>query len=100
MDRVFAQEDKLRLPNDPNLLNTGSLEGLFAQVITWTLAFLAVVAFTSVIYSGVLMITSGGDSAKFATAQKNLLWSIIGVIVATLAYVIVHFVTYLARELV
>jgi len=54
-------------------------------------AFLAVMAFIGIIYSGLMMVTSGGDATKFAAGKKNLLWSIIGLTVATIAYFVIKF---------
>jgi hypothetical protein len=49
-------------------------------------------ALIAVVYSGIMYITAGGDTAKAETARKNLTWAIIGVAVAILAGVIVTIV--------
>lgn len=43
-------------------------------------------AFTAIVYSGYVMITSSGDQTKFAAGRKNLLWSIAGIILVTLSW--------------
>ena len=50
------------------------------------LAIFLAVLFT--IYSGMQMITSGGDSAKLASARKRLMFSLLGLGIVILAFVI------------
>ncbi|MCX6720113.1 MAG: hypothetical protein NTV36_03355 [Candidatus Staskawiczbacteria bacterium] len=63
-----------------------NLLGMLVNVTTaiWGLFVgLAVIFF---IASGVLFLTAQGEPAKLATAKAALLWGIVGVIVAVLAY--------------
>jgi small-conductance mechanosensitive channel len=86
-----ANDIKLTLP--PSIgTNTGNYGTLIMTIVSLIFAFLAVMAFGGIIYSGVMMITSGGDATKFAMGKKNLVWSIIGIIVVTLSYFILRFV--------
>jgi len=59
------------------------------NIILYVLGALAVVM---IIYSGILYIMSGGDSTAVTKAKNTLLYSVIGLIVALLAYAIVNFV--------
>jgi hypothetical protein len=45
-----------------------------------------------IIVSGILYMASGGDQQKVDMAKKMLIFSIVGLVVALLAYVIVIFV--------
>ena len=73
---------------------------LVMTIISLIFAFLAAMAFIGIVYSGVMMITAGGDATKFATGKKNLLWSIIGIVVVTLSYFILQFVGTLTGEVI
>src|SRR3989344_3890093 len=83
---------KLTLTGDVIGTDTGNYGRLIVNVINLVFAFLAVMAFVGIVYSGVMMITAGGDATKFATGKKNLIWSIIGIVVVTLSYFILQFV--------
>lgn len=48
-----------------------------------------VLAVIFIIFSGIQFITSGGDSEKLAEARKRLIYSIIGLVIVLLAFVIV-----------
>jgi hypothetical protein len=61
--------------------------------ITLFLGIIAVGAFASLIYSGFVYITAGGDVSKTEKARKNILWAIIGIILAVSSYVLVQLVT-------
>lgn len=64
--------------------------GDFLQaIITWFLLLVSGLAAIAIIYSGLMYITAGGDAEKALKARKNLMWAIIGVVVATLSYFIV-----------
>lgn len=75
------------------------LETFFQLILRWTITVVALAAFFGIIYSGYMMITSNGDAAKFAAGRKNLLWSVVGVVVVVLAYVVVRFGYNLANSL-
>lgn len=83
---------KLTLTGDVIGTDTGNYGRLIVNVINLVFAFLAVMAFVGIVYSGVMMITAGGDATKFATGKKNLIWSIIGIVVVVLSYYILKFV--------
>jgi hypothetical protein len=67
-----------------------SLTGLVSAIIDWLLVLAGALAVIAIIYSGLMYITSGGDTAKAENAKKNLIWAIIGVVVIALALVIVN----------
>jgi uncharacterized membrane protein len=53
-----------------------------------------IVAIISIILAGFKYITSGGDSNRVGNAKQTLIYAIVGIIVAALAQVLVHFVLY------
>ncbi len=65
---------------------------LLAQVVK-ILSFIAgAIAVIMVIVSGLRFVTSGGDAAKVSSAKNALAYAIVGLAVAGLAQVLVHFV--------
>lgn len=73
-------------------------DGLFSLAIRVFLALIGLFAFFGLLYSGFTYITSGGDAAKAALARKNIIWAIIGILVATLAYAMLLFVSQIVKE--
>lgn len=92
-----ATDIKLKLPD--TLVDESGGSGIFQTIADLVFAFLAVVAFVSIIYSGIMMITAGGDATKFEAGKKNLLWSIIGVIIILLSYLIIKLVDQLLLDI-
>ena len=90
----------ITLPDTISLKGDGGLTKLWTDVSGLVFAFLAVMAFGGIIYSGIMMITSGGDATKFAAGKKNLIWSIIGIVIVVLSYVILVFVGKLTLEVI
>ncbi len=66
-----------------NVIKTGL--NLFSIVI-------GVAGVIMVMLAGFRYITAGGDASKTATAQNTILWAAVGLIVASLAQVIVRFI--------
>lgn len=59
------------------------------NIILYVLGALAVIM---IIYAGILYVLSGGDANNVTRAKNTLMYAIIGLIVALLAYAIVNFV--------
>ncbi len=68
---------------------TGELVNLILGLINWVAWFVALVAVLFGLYSGVLFITAGGDDEKVTKAKNILLYAIVGIVVAILAFSIV-----------
>mgnify|MGYP001020315050 FL=1 len=60
------------------------------NVLLWTVGILSVIM---IIFSGLRYITSAGDASKTKSAQSTLTYSVVGLIVAIMAYAIVNMVT-------
>lgn len=73
--------------------STLSVNDVISGGITLFLGIIAVGAFASLIYSGFLYITAGGDATKAEKARKNITWAIVGVILAVSSYVLIQLVT-------
>ena len=60
------------------------------NVLLWAVGILSVIM---IIFSGLRYITSAGDASKTKSAQSTLTYSVVGLIVAIMAYAIVNMVT-------
>jgi len=87
---ALAQASRIT-PLDP--LRGGSLETTVGRIITWILWLAGALAVVYLIYGGIIYITSAGNAEK-ATAGKNaIIYSIIGIIIILIAYLVVGWVT-------
>ncbi len=69
------------------------LPTIVANIIRVVLYIVGILSVVFIIYGGVKYGTSAGDSAKVKSAKDTILYAVIGLIVAILAYAIVSFVT-------
>ena len=72
-----------------SIAGEGGLINILINFLLWTVGVLSVVM---IIFSGFRYITSAGDAAKTKSAQTALTYSIVGLIVAVLAWVIVKII--------
>ena len=66
--------------------------GVFKQITNTILYIVGIVAVIMLIIGGIRYVTSGGDSKKVTDAKNTVLYAIIGLVVAFLAFAIVNFV--------
>lgn len=71
---------------------TDDLLGTVKNVINVILGILGVVAVVVIILGGFTFITSQGDAGKVMKGRNTILWGVVGLIVALLAFTIVNFV--------
>lgn len=72
-----------------------SIAGKIPVVISYLFIIIALCAFLSLIYSGFMYITAGGDASQVEKAHKNITWAITGIIISLLSYLIVLLVPVL-----
>ncbi len=70
----------------------GSLDSTVKNIINAVLYVVGILAVVMVIIGGVQYTTSGGDSAAVTKAKNTILYGIVGLVIAILAYAIVNFV--------
>lgn len=80
------------LPDEKDQPASVGLWDTIKNVIDWILAVLGIVAVIMVIIGGVNYLTSQGDPTKTKKGRDTILYGIIGLIIALLAYAIVNFV--------
>lgn len=66
--------------------------GVFKQVTNTILYIVGIIAVIMLIIGGIRYVTSGGDAKKVTDAKNTVLYAIIGLVVAFLAFAIVNFV--------
>lgn len=67
-------------------------EGVFTKISNTILYIVGIVSVIMLIWGGVRYILSGGDNKKVTDAKNTILYAIIGLIIAILAFAIVNFV--------
>ena len=77
---------------DEEVKDEGSLFKTIQTIINWILAVLGLVAVIMVVLGGFTYMTSQGDPGKTKKARDTILYGIIGLIIALLAFAIVNFV--------
>ena len=66
--------------------------GVFRQVTNTILYIVGIIAVIMLIIGGIKYVVSGGDSKKVTDAKNTVLYAIIGLVIAFLAFAIVNFV--------
>ena len=66
--------------------------GAFRQITNTILYIVGVIAVIMLIIGGIRYVISGGDAKKVTDAKNTVLYAIIGLIIAFLAFAIVNFV--------
>ncbi len=77
--------------NDP-------VPNIITNVMLWLLRIIGVIAVIAFVVSGIQYLTSAGNESQIETAKRNMLWSIVGVIVALSGLVILGFIDNMLSE--
>ena len=72
--------------------STTDLSGVIVGIVNGIVAILGIVAAIFVIVGGVNYMTSQGDAGKLQKAKNTILYSLIGLVIAALAFAIINFV--------
>lgn len=75
-----------------NPSNKADLMGVVNTIINVIIGIVGFVAVIMMIMGGISFITSQGDSAKVTKARNTILYGVVGLVVALLAFAIVNFV--------
>lgn len=66
--------------------------GVFSQVSSVLLFIVGAIAVIMIIIGGLRYVISGGDASQVQAAKNTILYALVGIIVAILAYAVVNFV--------
>ena len=85
--RMFGVIQKVQDPN-----NVGTLDAMITKVINVALGLIGTIAVVMIILGGYQYTTSAGDASKVTKAKNTILYGVIGLVIALLAFAIVNFV--------
>ncbi len=68
----------------------GSIYDIISQTLAWLLGILGFIAIIGFVISGILYLTAAGNEAQIEKAKNAMTFSIVGVIVALMGWVIVQ----------
>ncbi len=80
------------LANNPDSCNDSDLNDLIKTIINTVIFAVGMVAVIMIIIGGVNYATSQGDTQKVKKGKDTIMYGIIGLVIAILAYAIVNFV--------
>ena len=80
----------INIINTQSGLSNATSQQFLKNVLNWGTGVLAVLFMTAMVASGIIMVVSIGNQSAFDTAKKWLTYSIIGLIIALLAFVIIN----------
>ena len=93
-DGTDAGQDITSCPewNNSQLAKQDNLMGTLQVVVNVIVGVIGFVAVIMMIMGGISFVTSQGDASKVAKARNTILYGVVGLIVALLAFAIVNFV--------
>ena len=71
----------------------GNLVDIIGNLMKWLLAILGFIGIIGFVIAGILYLTAAGDEDRINSAKSAMMYSIIGVIVALIGFVIIQAVT-------
>ncbi len=71
-------------------LPTGSIYQIISSTLSWLLAILGFIAVIGFVISGILYLTAAGNESQIEKAKSAMTYSIVGVIVALMGYVVIQ----------
>lgn len=66
---------------------------ILGNIIYWLLIFAGIIALFFIIFSGIRMITSGGDPKQLDTAKKTLTYAIVGLLLILFSFAILRLIS-------
>lgn len=78
--------------NNEGVFGQGDLMGTLTTIINVIVGVVGFVAVAMIVLGGISYATSQGDAAKTKKAQNTILYGVVGLVVALLAFAIVNFV--------
>lgn len=86
--------DGYKCVTDQGIATISCLPALLKSFINGLLSFAGAAAVFMVIYSGIKLITSGGDQKQVEGARQTLSYAIIGLIVILMSFFIINIISY------
>ena len=92
MDGATSAQGKDQQGDAATLFGEGGQGGIFRTITNVLLFLIGAVSVIMLIVGGIRYVVSGGDSTAVQNAKNTILYAIVGVVVAILAYAVVNFV--------
>lgn len=88
---AVAYAQQYSVPTGTGLPDSGKgIRGILANLLSWLLGVFGMLALISFIVAGILYLTSAGDEKRMQSAKRAASYSILGVVVALSAFVVVQ----------
>jgi len=91
-DGAQSAQGKDQQGDAASLFGEGGQGGIFRTITNVMLFLIGAISVIMLIIGGIRYVVSGGDSTAVQNAKNTILYAIVGVIVAILAYAVVNFV--------
>jgi Type IV secretion system pilin len=89
---LTARDGALGAKTDEQPTDVEGEGGVFRQITNVLLFIIGAISVIMLIIGGIRYVVSGGDSSAVTAAKNTILYAVIGIIVALLAYALVNFV--------
>ncbi len=76
-----------------NVDDNKTIMPVIMNLIQVVLAMIGLIAVVVLVYGGIMFVTSTGDTSKVQKAKNIVIYAIVGIVAASLAFAIVHFVS-------
>jgi hypothetical protein len=91
-DGASSAQGKDQQGDAASLFGDGGQGGIFRTITNVLLFLIGAISVIMLIIGGIRYVVSGGDSTAVQNAKNTILYAIVGVVVAILAYAVVNFV--------
>ncbi len=91
-DGASSAQGKDQQGDAASLFGDGGQGGIFRTITNVMLFLIGAISVIMLIIGGIRYVVSGGDSTAVQNAKNTILYAIVGVVVAILAYAVVNFV--------
>jgi hypothetical protein len=88
LPKIIFAAGEVTIPTDTGLSGRG-IKDILTSVLNWMLGIIGTIAIISFAISGFQYFLAAGDEKNMETAKRNLLYSIIGIVVALSGVIIV-----------
>ena len=85
-------DQAVRDANGCNGSASTNLANTITAIINAVIGVIGIVAVIFIIVGGVNYMTSAGDTGKLQKARQTIIWAVVGLVIAALAFTIVNFV--------
>ena len=91
-DGANSAQGKDQQGDASSLFGTDGQGGIFRTITNVLLFLIGAISVIMLIVGGIRYVVSGGDSSAVQNAKNTILYAIVGIVVAILAYAVVNFV--------